>query len=50
MSLLFPRVFQPFFVYPFWEDPKDKGCFQFLLKTGITRLKDEIRRKQHPRN
>jgi hypothetical protein len=47
MPLLSFRVFQPFFSYPFWEDPKDKGWFHSIFKVGITRLRDKIRRKQH---
>jgi hypothetical protein len=47
MSLLSIRVFQPFFTPPFWVDSKNKGWFRFLIKVGITWLRDNIRRKQH---
>lgn len=47
MPLLSLRLFKPFFVYPFWEDPKNKGWYHSTLKVGIIRLRDKIRRKQH---
>ena len=43
MPLLSLRLFKPFFSYPFWEDPNDKGWFYSILKVGITRLRDQIK-------
>jgi hypothetical protein len=50
MSSLIPQVFQLFFTYPFWEEPKDKGCFHFILKIVIKRLRDKIENKQLNQN